>query len=431
MFAKSFSNWLHRRGIHYGFVVAIITFFTMLIMSAALGLPGAMMKSFNLEFGWSVDEVSSAVALRFFLFGLMGPFAALLMERYGLKKVMCGGLFMVGLGLAMATQVTALWHLFVLWGVMLGVGTGMTALVLGAVVSSRWFTKKRGLVLGIFSASTATGQLLFLPIATWLIENVGWRVSVLPIVVGCALMALLVILLMSNRPSEIGLTSFGELPSAANTANTASLPTMVLNFKTPFIALADAAKTQTFWILAGTFFICGLSTSGLVQTHFITLCGDNGMDALPAASVLAMMGIFDVVGTVTSGWLSDRYDNRKLLFWYYGLRGLSLFWLPFSTFSIYGLSVFAMFYGLDWIATVPPTVKLAGAAFGKERVGMVFGWIFAAHQLGSAVAAYGAGLVRVTLLTYNPALIGAGVFCLIAAVSIFWVPKIKGSRAAV
>jgi len=427
MLAKSFSNWLQRRGIHYGFVVATVTFFTMLIMSAALGLPGAMMKSFNLEFGWSVDEVSSAVALRFFLFGLMGPFAALLMERYGLKKVMCGGLFMVGLGLAMATQVTALWHLFVLWGVMLGVGTGMTALVLGAVVSSRWFTKKRGLVLGIFSASTATGQLLFLPIATWLIENVGWRVSVLPIVVGCTLMAILVILFMSNRPSELGLASFGDVSPIVSPVT----PNLALNFKTPFIALRDAAKTQTFWILAGTFFICGLSTSGLVQTHFITLCGDNGMDALPAASVLAMMGIFDVVGTVTSGWLSDRYDNRKLLFWYYGLRGLSLFWLPFSTFSIYGLSIFAMFYGLDWIATVPPTVKLAGAAFGKERVGMVFGWIFAAHQLGSAVAAYGAGLVRVTLLTYNPALIGAGVFCLIAAVSIFWVPKIKGSRAAV
>jgi predicted MFS family arabinose efflux permease len=334
---------------------------------------------------------------------------------------------MVGLGLAMATQVSALWHLFVLWGVMLGVGTGMTALVLGAVVSSRWFTKKRGLVLGIFSASTATGQLLFLPIATWLIENVGWRVSVLPIVVGCTLMAILVILFMSNRPSELGLASFGDVSPIVPPATS----NLALNFKTPFIALRDAAKTQTFWILAGTFFICGLSTSGLVQTHFITLCGDNGMDALPAASVLAMMGIFDVVGTVTSGWLSDRYDNRKLLFWYYGLRGLSLFWLPFSTFSIYGLSIFAMFYGLDWIATVPPTVKLAGAAFGKERVGMVFGWIFAAHQLGSAVAAYGAGLVRVTLLTYNPALIGAGVFCLIAAVSIFWIPKIKGSRAPV
>ncbi|SMC44203.1 MFS transporter [Polynucleobacter kasalickyi] len=425
MFAKSFSSWLNRRGIHYGFVVATVTFFTMLIMAAALGLPGAMMKSFNQEFGWSVDEVSSAVALRFFLFGLMGPFAALLMERYGLKKVMCGGLFLVGTGLALATQVTALWHLFVLWGVMLGVGTGMTALVLGAVVSSRWFTKKRGLVLGIFSASTATGQLLFLPIATWLIENIGWRVSVLPIVAGCGLMAILVILLMSNRPSEVGLASYGDVSAPTTGPATA---TMVLNFKTPFIALADAAKTQTFWILAGTFFICGLSTSGLVQTHFITLCGDNGMDALPAASVLAMMGLFDVVGTVMSGWLSDRYDNRKLLFWYYGLRGLSLFWLPFSTFSVYGLSIFAMFYGLDWIATVPPTVKLAGAAFGKERVGMVFGWIFAAHQLGSAVAAYGAGLVRVTLLTYNPALIGAGLFCLVAAISIFWVPKIKSVK---
>lgn len=425
MFAKSFSSWLNRRGIHYGFVVATVTFFTMLIMAAALGLPGAMMKSFNQEFGWSVDEVSSAVALRFFLFGLMGPFAALLMERYGLKKVMCGGLFLVGTGLALATQVTALWHLFVLWGVMLGVGTGMTALVLGAVVSSRWFTKKRGLVLGIFSASTATGQLLFLPIATWLIENIGWRVSVLPIVAGCGLMAILVILLMSNRPSEIGLASYGDVSTPTTGPATS---TMVLNFKTPFIALADASKTQTFWILAGTFFICGLSTSGLVQTHFITLCGDNGMDALPAASVLAMMGLFDVVGTVMSGWLSDRYDNRKLLFWYYGLRGLSLFWLPFSTFSVYGLSIFAMFYGLDWIATVPPTVKLAGAAFGKERVGMVFGWIFAAHQLGSAVAAYGAGLVRVTLLTYNPALIGAGVFCLVAAISIFWVPKIKSVK---
>ena len=421
MFAKSLSAWLLKRGFHYGFVIAFITFFTMLIMAAALGLPGAMMKSLNLEFGWSIDEVSSAVALRFLLYGLMGPFAAMLMERYGLKKVMCCGLFLVGSGLALATQVSALWQLFLLWGVMLGVGTGMTALVLGAVVSSRWFTKKRGLILGIFSASTATGQLLFLPVATWLIENIGWRVSVMPIVVGCFIMAILVICLMSDRPSKLGLTSYGESVETP----TATLAPMVLNLKTPFIALFDAAKTKTFWVLSATFFICGLSTSGLVQTHFITLCGDNGLDPLPAASVLAMMGIFDVIGTITSGWLSDRYENRKLLFWYYGLRGLSLFWLPFSPFTVYGLSIFAMFYGLDWIATVPPTVKLTAAAFGKERVGMVFGWIFAAHQLGSATAAYGAGLVRVHLLTYNPALISAGLFCLVAALAIFAVPRLQ------
>ena len=188
------------------------------------------------------------------------------------------------------------------------------------------------------------------------------------------------------------------------------------NFWAPFTVLREAARNRTFWILAGTFFICGLSTNGLVQTHFISLCGDNGLTAVPAASVLSMMGAFDLVGTTLSGYLSDRYDNRKLLFWYYGLRGLSLFWLPYSTFTLYGLSMFALFYGLDWIATVPPTVKLAAQAFGKERAGLVFGWVFAAHQLGAAVAAYGAGLTRTLLLTYNPALFAAGAACLVAAV---------------
>ena len=188
-----------------------------------------------------------------------------------------------------------------------------------------------------------------------------------------------------------------------------------MNFATPFKALAEASRSGTFWILFATFFICGLSTNGLVQTHFISLCGDNGMGAVPAASVLAMMGAFDFVGTVLSGWLSDRYDNRKLLFWYYGLRGLSLFWLPHSEFTFYGLGLFAMFYGLDWIATVPPSVKLAGATFGPQKVGLVFGWIFAAHQIGAAVAAWGAGLTRTLLLTYTPALYAAGAACLVAA----------------
>jgi predicted MFS family arabinose efflux permease len=198
---------------------------------------------------------------------------------------------------------------------------------------------------------------------------------------------------------------------------------------TPFTMLAEAARNRTFWVLAGTFFICGLSTNGLIQTHFISLCGDNGMTAVPAASVLAMMGAFDLVGTTLSGYLSDRYDNRKLLFWYYALRGLSLFWLPFSTFTFYGLSLFAMFYGLDWIATIPPTVKLAAQAFGKERAGLVFGWVFAAHQLGAAVAAYGAGLTRTLLLTYNPALFAAGAACLVAAGIALTVPRTPSSRA--
>ena len=414
MFATQFSAWLQRRGIHYGWIVAAITFLTMLTMSAALGLPGAMLQPLGKEFGWSTGQISSALALRFALFGLMGPFAAVLMERYGLRAVICTGLALVGLGMSLVTVASQLWQLFVLWSLMLGLGTGMTALVLGAVVANRWFVQRRGLVIGMLTASSATGQLAFLPVAAWMIEHWGWRSAVAPVAVGCVLIAVLALCLVRNRPSDIGLLPFGELPGTPPAAPAAAAAPMT--FRTPFVVLKEVSTNRTFLILAATFFICGLSTNGLVQTHFISLCGDNGLSAVPAASVLAMMGAFDFVGTILSGWLSDRYDNRKLLFWYYGLRGLSLFWLPHSEFTIYGLGLFAMFYGLDWIATVPPTVKLAGATFGPAKVGLVFGWVFAAHQLGAATAAYGAGFARTLLLTYTPALYAAGAACLLAAV---------------
>ncbi len=421
MIATPFSNWLQRRGIHYGWIVAAITFLTMLTMSAALGLPGAMMQPLSKEFGWSTEQVSSALALRFALFGLMGPFAAVLMERYGLRAVMCAGLALVGTGMALVTVASQLWQLFITWSLMLGVGTGMTALVLGAVVANRWFVGRRGLVIGLLTASSATGQLAFLPLAAWMIEHWGWRSAVIPVFFGAALIALLCLLFVRNRPSDLGLLPYGQTAAAA-----AAMPVaapVAMNWRTPFVILREASASRTFWILAGTFFICGLSTNGLVQTHFISLCGDNGMGAVPAASVLAMMGAFDFIGTILSGWLSDRYDNRKLLFWYYGLRGLSLFWLPHSEFTFYGLGLFAMFYGLDWIATVPPTVKLAGAAFGPQKAGLIFGWVFAAHQLGAATAAYGAGLTRTLLLTYSPALYAAGAACLVAAAIVMMIRK--------
>ncbi|EPD36312.1 MULTISPECIES: MFS transporter [Delftia] len=410
MLSNSTARWLQRRGIHYGWLVAAITFLTMLTMSAALGLPGAMLQPLSREFGWSTEQISSSLALRFALFGLLGPFAAVMMERFGLRAVMCMGLALVGGAMAMVTQATQLWHLFLLWSLLLGMGTGLTALVLGAVVANRWFAARRGLVIGVLTASAATGQLAFLPLAAWMIEHWGWRSATVPVFVASALIAVLALLFVRDRPSDLGLAPFGGDASAPPP------PAMAMNFGTPFKVLAEAARNRTFWLLAGTFFICGLSTNGLVQTHFISLCGDNGMGAVPAASVLAMMGAFDFVGTVLSGWLSDRYDNRKLLFWYYGLRGLSLFWLPHSEFTFYGLGLFAMFYGLDWIATVPPTVKLTAQHFGPQKVGLVFGWIFAAHQLGAAAAAWGAGLTRTLLLTYTPALYAAGLACLLAAV---------------
>ena len=427
MFAQALSNWLQRRGLHFSWVIVALTFLTGLSSSAALGLPGALLQPLSREFGWDVEQISSALAVRFALFGLMGPFSAILLERFGLRNVVVAALALVASGMALATQMTQFWQLVLCWGIMLGVGSGMTALVLGAVVSNRWFDTRRGLVVGLLTASSATGQLIFLPVGAWLIEHYGWRMAVLPVLSACALVALAVFFLMRNRPGDLGLTPFGAAPGTpVATAGAA----MRITLATPFKILAEAARSRVFWILAATFFICGLSTNGLIQTHFISLCGDAGLGPVPAASVLAMMGAFDLVGTIASGWLSDRYDNRKLLFMYYGLRGLSLFWLPYSTFTLYGLSVFAMFYGLDWIATVPPTVRLAGATFGKEKAGMVFGWVFAAHQLGAAVAAYGAGRVRTLLLTYNPALFAAGAACLVAAAIILLIRKPAAAVAA-
>jgi sugar phosphate permease len=308
----------------------------------------------------------------------------------------------------------------------LGVGSGLTALVLGATVANRWFEQRRGLVMGMLTASSATGQLIFLPIAASLIESHGWRVAVIPVFTSCLVVAGLAFCLLRDRPTELGLLPFGADPAQADPAPAAWRP----GFIEPIRTLLSVSRSGTFWVLFGTFFVCGLSTSGLIQTHFITLCGDYGLGAVPAASVLATIGACDFVGTIASGWLSDRYDVRKLLFWYYGLRGLSLLWLPHSTFTIVGLSLFAVFYGLDWVATVPPTVRLTAAAFDKQRAPMIFGWIFAGHQLGGAVAAYGAGLTRTVMQSYSPALYAAGATCIVAAVSIFLLKRPTPVRAA-
>jgi len=419
MLAQALADTLKRRGIHYAWFVAFICFLTMLTSSAALGLPGVLLRPLGKEYGWDVEQISSALALRFALYGLMGPFAALFIDRYGLRKVISTALVLVCAGMLLALPMTSLWQLVVLWGLVLGLGSGLTALVLGAIVASRWFEARRGLVIGMLTASTATGQLVFLPGAAWLVEHYGWRASIAPVCLFAALVITLALLFMRDRPEDLGLIAYGADPGSVAAAPAAAPADSAARrhapLTAPLQALRELRGNRTFWILFATFFICGLSTNGLIQTHFITLCGDFGLSPVPAASVLAMMGAFDLCGTIFSGWLSDRYDSRKLLFWYYGLRGLSLFWLPHSQFTFYGLSIFALFYGLDWVATVPPTVRLAGAAFGKERAGMAFGWIFAGHQLGAATAAYGAGATRSLLLSYVPALYAAGTACLVAA----------------
>ncbi len=316
--------------------------------------------------------------------------------------------------LALSVLMSQLWQLVLLFGVGLGVGTGMTALVMSAIVSTRWFTERRGLVIGMLTASNATGQLVFLPLAAWLESHYGWRSALAPAIVAMGLAAVLVLLFMVERPSDIGLAPYGETARAAPPAEGAAPA-----FSAAFRIFGEVSGNPTFWILAATFFVCGLSTNGLIQTHFIALCADYGVPSVTAASMLAIIGVCDFFGTVLSGWLSDRYDNRALLFVYYGLRGLSLLYIPMSSFSIYGLSLFSVFYGLDWVATVPPTVRLSAQTFGRERAGVAFGWIFASHMLGASFAAFFAGYTRTVWQTYLPAFYLAGAACLIAA-SIVW-----------
>ena len=413
MLASSLAASLSRRGIHYGWVMAAITFVVMLSTSAALGIPQVMLLPLKDEFGWSTSGIAGALALRLILFGGIAPFAAAILLRYGYRATVVAAVALISSGLVLATFVTQEWMLWGSWGLVLGAGSGLTAMVLGATVSNRRFTERRGLVMGLLSASSATGQLAVLPVAAWLTEHIGWRLAAAPAVAACVFAGLLALLFGRNDPAELGLAPYGQKepirPAPKRNPVAAS-----------FGALRMGVATPLFWVLAGSFFVCGLSTNGLIQTHFIPLCHDFGMGEVQAASVLAMMGAFDFVGTVASGWLSDRYDNRWLLFWYYGLRGLSLMLLPLSTFSFYGLTLFAIFYGLDWIATVPPTVKLSTKAFGREQGPLVFGWVFASHQLGAATAALLGGLSRDLLSTYLPAFYAAGFMCLIAAVAVLF-----------
>jgi sugar phosphate permease len=415
---------LARRNIHYGWVVAGVTFLTMLVTAGAVGAPGVLILPLQREFGWDTATISSALAIRFVLFGLMGPFAAALMNRYGPRRIVLSALALIAGGLLASLGMTEIWQLVMLWGVVVGVGTGLTALVLGATVATRWFSKSRGLVVGLLTASSATGQLIVLPLLASLTESLGWRASLLVI---CGLLlaaALAVLALMRDRPEDVGLSPYGETGPAPSPSSPAPSPTGAI------AALRVAGRTGVFWVLFGTFFVCGASTNGLIQTHFIPLCADYGISPIQGAGVLAAMGLFDFIGTVASGWLSDRYDNRWLLFWYYGLRGLSLMFLPFSDFSFVSLSLFAVFYGLDWIATVPPTVRLTAARFGRERANLVFGWIFAGHQLGAAAIAYGAGLSRTALESYLPAFFIAGALCLIAAAAILTLTDPARTRPA-
>jgi len=425
MISAHLASWMAARNLHYGWLVAATTFLTMLATAGAMGSAGVMIQPLHQEFGWDIADISSAMAVRLVLFGLLGPFAAAFMNHFGIRQVVSTALALIMGGIVASFFMTEVWQLLLLWGVVIGVGTGMTALVLGATVATRWFSKRRGLVIGLMTASNATGQLVFLPLLAALTEAYGWRTALTLSVAVIATAMVLVLFLMRDHPADVGLPAYGETVVAKLAKQDHNL---LATLASPLVTLKSVSGNPVFWVLFGTFFVCGLSTNGLIQTHWISICGDFGMAAVTAAGTLAVIGVFDFFGTIFAGWLSDRFDNRFLLFWFYGLRGLSLLYLSFSGFSFVELSVFAVFYGLDWVATVPPTVKLAAENFGREKAGLVFGWVFAGHQLGAATAAFGAGFFKSDFDTYMPALQIAGLMCMIAAVSVLLLRK-PGSAA--
>lgn len=405
---------------HYAWVALGITFIALLTAAAIRATPGVLMVPFEHEFGWSRATISIAISTNLLLYGLMGPFAAGLVNRYGPRRVMALSILFIGLGTLTTITMRQPWQLIALWGVVVGVGVGMIAIVLGATIVQRWFYQHRGLALGLLTASSATGQLLFLPLLAQLVVTSGWRWAVIVISAVALILAPICFWVMRDRPQDKGLRPLG-LP------DTEPLPAVSTGDHPVVAALSAlrmASRTREFWILAGSFFICGASTNGLVGTHLIPACMDHGIPEVQAAGLLALMGIFDLFGTTGSGWLSDRFDNRLLLLTYYGLRGLSLLYLPYGFNSdSHGLTLFAVFYGLDWIATVPPTVALTRQTFGAEKTGLVFGWILAAHQVGAATAASVAGFIRTNEGNYDHAFTIAGILCMISAIGVLFAAK--------
>lgn len=382
--------------------------------------PSVLVVPLEEAFGWSRSEISLAIAINLLLFGLMSPFAAALMEKFGMRRVVMSALTTISLGAFLTIFIKSSWQLIATWGVIVGLGTGSMALVFAATVANRWFVAKRGLVTGILTAATASGQLIFLPGLSHLANTYGWK-SVSIVVSSFALLVVpFVFLFLREKPADLGLLPYGApdswQPPAPNDLSAGALA---------IDTLRQSAKKKDFWYLYGSFFVCGLSTSGLMGTHFIPAAHDHGMPTTLAASLLALVGIFDVIGTLFSGWLTDRYDPRKLLFFYFGTRGLALFLLPSILFSSIHPStlVFVIFYGLDWVATVPPTIMLCRSILGPQRASIVYGWVFTGHQIGGSIAAFGAAILRVKLGDYAAAFYVSGAMCIVTSYFVLQIAK--------
>jgi len=434
--------------LHPAWIVAAVAFLALVGAAGFRAAPGVLMVPLQQEFGWSTTVLSLAVSINLVLFGLTAPFAAALMERFGIRKVTSLALCLIGLGSALTVFVNQSWQILLTWGLLIGLGAGSMALVFAATIANTWFAKSRGLVIGILTAGSAAGQLVFLPFIAALAQNPGWRGASLLIAAGALAVVPLVLRWLRNSPADVGVLPYGaektdtgepntgepstgapalEASDGGTTATTTGKPAAVVVSAVPgdspnaairaLQVLKRASKVRTFWALVAGFAICGATTNGLIGTHFIPSAHDHGMPETTAAGLLAVVGIFDIVGTIASGWLTDRFNPKVLLAVYYQFRGIGLLVLPLLLGSSVepSMIIFVVVYGLDWVATVPPTAAICRSVFGADG-SVVFGWVFAAHQLGAAAAAFLAGFIRDATGHYNYAWLGAAAMCTVAAV---------------
>lgn len=413
---------MKQRRIHPAWIAAGITWFTLVASAGYRSAPSVLIVPLEDAFGWSRSQIALAISVNILLYGLTAPFAAALMERFTVRKVVMSALAAVSLGAFLTIFMNKPWHLILLWGVVVGIGTGSMALVFAATVASRWFMQRRGLVVGALTAAAATGQLVFLPLLSKLAMDHGWKSVSITIAASAAVVIPLIWWGLNEQPQDIGHKPYGAPEDWV-------APEKIEGHaaKNAIKALREGSKRKDFWLLFGTFFICGLSTNGLIGTHFIPAAHDHGMGEVVAASLLAMIGVFDVVGTVFSGYLTDRVDSRKLLFAYYSLRGISLMVLPSILFATVHPStlVFVIFYGLDWVATVPPTIALCRTVLGPQSGTVIYGWVFTGHQIGASVAALGAALLRVKFGDYAVSFYIAGTLCLLASIAVLFIARGK------
>jgi MFS family permease len=403
--------------VHYAWVVLGVVFSATLACVGVRAAPGVMILPLHRVFGWDVATISGAISVNIILLGMIGPFLAGLIDVVGLKRTIIGCMVLLAAATGLSMFMTAPWQLFLTWGLLVGIGSGAGAVGIAAAVANRWFAERNGLAMGLLSAANAAGQLIFLPLLAMVAERYAWQAVAGTVTLAIAAMLPLVVMLLPESPAEIGLGPYGSV----------AVPQAPVRAGNPFAAafhgLYRAVSSGDFWLLALSFGICGFSTNGLINTHLIAFCADRGITEIHGASFLAVIGVFSLIGAAGSGWLCDRFNPRVLLFWYYSLRGLSLVAVPFTQFDIVSLSIFSILYGLDWVATGPATFALTNEVFGRKDTPVIIAWIFAFHQIGGALAAFGAGAVRDTTGDYFVAFVTSGIACLLASLLVLRITR--------